>query len=379
MKFKSVTTAGLALFAMFFGAGNLVFPLQLGANAYTHFATALTGFLITGVGLPFLGLIAISFSEGDYWAFFKPLGRIFSFVIVTALILFIGPLVCIPRTEAVTYQSLLSFLPGELANRFVFDAIYCAIIYAFAHHHTHVVNVVGRVLSPIKLTAFFTLIIVGLMIAPAPAHSSMPATHVFDHALATGYGTMDLLAAFLFCNVAYKDMLRKTAQAGIECPKFAHRLMWQSGLLGAALLAIIYTGFMWISYHHAGHLQGVPTARIIYAVAHVILGHYGALFIGIAVTIACIATATTLIECSTDFFYNSVFKRRPHRTACLLLAVVMTYTVAVVGFQGIMNFSLPILKWVYPALVAYCLFMLVRHGVHVYRQRQQQAGGPAST
>src|SRR3989338_11559571 len=105
-------TTGFALFAMFFGAGNMIFPLQIGVILGQQLTYAVVAFLISGVGVPFLGLFAVSLYEGDYWQFFSRLGKIPAFLIITFLVLILGPLFVVPRTEIVTYHTLQPFLPS---------------------------------------------------------------------------------------------------------------------------------------------------------------------------------------------------------------------------------------------------------------------------
>src|SRR5262245_13074557 len=130
MSNKIVLTTGLALFAMFFGAGNIIYPLALGAHAGGHFLEVLLPFLLTGVGLPFLGLFSTSVNQGNYWSFFSRLGKIPSFLLISFLILFIGPLFAIPRTETVTYHTLQPYLSGISANPYMFSLLYCVLLFA---------------------------------------------------------------------------------------------------------------------------------------------------------------------------------------------------------------------------------------------------------
>src|SRR3989338_11074542 len=114
MKAKSLTViipTGFALFAMFFGAGNLIFPLQIGVSSGQQIYYALIAFLISGVGFPFLGLFAVSLYEGDYWKFFDVIGKPLAFMVITFLILIICFTVAAPRTELVVYDTLTENIP----------------------------------------------------------------------------------------------------------------------------------------------------------------------------------------------------------------------------------------------------------------------------
>src|SRR5574337_150861 len=108
---SKVIPIGFALFAMFFGAGNIVFPLAIGAQAGQNLIYAILGFLVFGVGAPFLGLYATSLFHGNYENFFNRLGKMPAFLVISFLMLVIGPLSAMPRTEVVTYQTIKPFIP----------------------------------------------------------------------------------------------------------------------------------------------------------------------------------------------------------------------------------------------------------------------------
>ena len=161
---SKILATGFALFAMFFGAGNLVFPLYLGANAGTHIGLVAFCFLFVGVGTPLLGLVATSLYKGDYWAFFGRLGKTPAFLIITFLMLVIGPFSAAPRTEVITYQSLLPFMPHLLTNPWIFSGLFCLTTFVFAMRETKIIDVIGYVITPVKLFCFTLLIVLGILV-----------------------------------------------------------------------------------------------------------------------------------------------------------------------------------------------------------------------
>src|SRR3989338_5907119 len=241
MKAKSLTViipTGFALFAMFFGAGNLIFPLQIGVSSGQQVFYALIAFLISGVGVPFLGLFAVSLYEGDYWKFFSRLGKIPAFLIITFLVLILGPLFVVPRTEIVTYHTLQPFLPSFIGNSYIFDILYFAIIFALTINHSRIVDIIGWLLSPIKLIAFFILIAVALYTAAPFIHTQQSAFQAFHSSLTMGYGTMDLLAAIFFCTVTYNNILHKSQKIGITAKHSIVKMTLAACLIGALLISL---------------------------------------------------------------------------------------------------------------------------------------------
>ena len=356
---KIAITTGLALFAMFFGAGNLIFPLAIGVHAGSHLFIAWLGFMLAGVGLPFLGLFAVSLYEGNYWKFFSILGKYLSFAIVTFVILIIGPLFAAPRTEDITYGTLQPFLPHILGNH-IFSIFYFSLILLLSYKHTHVIDIIGRFISPIKLIAFITLIIASLLSASALLPSHYSVDHVLYHALSVGYGTMDLLGAFFFCHVAYNNILRKCSRININDEKSIRTVTLKACLIGALLIGMIYTGFMISSASHASVLQHVHTPELINRLSEVVLGNFGSLFVCMCVTLACIATATALAVVSANFFFKSLFQRKIPRFACLVIVLVIMYVMSILGFDKIMAIATPILNVLYPCLIVLCIVNIIR-------------------
>ncbi|PIQ43905.1 MAG: hypothetical protein COV52_02975 [Gammaproteobacteria bacterium CG11_big_fil_rev_8_21_14_0_20_46_22] len=356
-------TTGLALFAMFFGAGNMIFPLQLGMQAGSHVVTAIIAFVITGVGFPFLGLFAVSLYNGDYWKFFAPLGKPAALLITGFLIFILCLTVGAPRTELVTYHTIIGggASLGFFGNPFVFAFIYFAIVYVMVLNQRHVVNIIGWFFSPIKIMAFILLVLVGVHFASPflPSHASV--FHVAQTGLMTGYGTMDLLAAVFFATIAYKNIKRKCHAHGLKDKDSITKISLYSCLVGALLIALIYSGLIIVAAMHAKAMAGTPTAALIGKISEVLLGRYGFIFVSICVTFACLATAAALTEAGMDFFMERVFtKQRISRKWLLLIILALMYMAASFGFDKIMGFAIPILSVLYPCLIIYCIFCIIK-------------------
>lgn len=354
-KIKVTVTTGLALFAMFFGAGNMIFPLKVGTISGQHVFAALGAFLIAGVGVPFLGVFATSLYEGNYWKFFGRIGKIPAFLVITFLMFFIGPLFAGPRTEVITFHTLMPMLPSVFQNPYLFDAVYFALIFALVFEQSHVVDIIGGLFSPIKIITFTILILIG-------AHSALPLVPVnittneaFKTSITMGYGTMDLLAAFFFCSVAYKNVVNKCHQIGFTSERAISRMMLMACLIGALLISVTYTGLIYVAATHADALQNTPTEGMIAKISDVILGGYGSLFVAVCVTVACLATAATLVEVTSDYLHHMVFRKKVSRLICMIIIVGTMYMMAILGFEGIMKIAGPILEVMYPALIVLCV------------------------
>lgn len=352
-------TTGLAIFAMFFGAGNMVFPILLGAHAGHHLLAAWLAFMLSGVGIPFAGLFIMTLYRGDYWKFFNVLSRPIAFLVITFILLIIGPLVGAPRTEDITYHSLAPFLPHGMTQQYI-GIIYFLLVFAASYRHEVVVDIIGKLISPMKLTALFILIITGLLTMHRLLPMHQPTLSIFTHSLAVGYGTMDLLAAFFFCHIAYRNIVHKCHRANIQDKQQIQVISLKACGLGAFLIALIYTGFMIAA---AGHAQGLihqPTASLISQLSLEALGDYGTLFVGVCVSLACLGTAIALTVVSTHFLYRTILQRRLPKIICSLLILCWMYGMSMLGFDGIMRIASPILNVLYPALIILCAINLYR-------------------
>lgn len=354
---KIVFATGMALFAMFFGAGNIIFPLYLGANSGQNIVHALIGFLLAGVGMPFLGLLATSLYDCDYRAFFARLGKVPAFLIITFLMIITGPLVALPRTETTTFNTLLPYLPEFLKNNTIFSLFYCGLVFLLGYKETKVVNILGLFLSPVKIVSFTLLVIFGLMFANHAISTDAPSIETFKLSISYGYNTMDLLSTFFYCSIAFKAIqVASQEHGGFKNPAWT---TLKACILGALIISFVYIGFMFVAYGHAGKLQGLPEESMIRAVSEVVLGKFGMFFVCISVSFACIATALALAEVSSQFLYEEILKQKVPKVVCLGAVMLLTTLMSNLGFQGILNLSMPLLNIVYPALIVLCLMNIL--------------------
>lgn len=351
--YKIYFITGFALFAMFFGAGNIVFPLKLGVLAGNNIVYAICAFILAGVFMPYLGMYALSLFEGNYWAFFKPLGKILSFSVITFILLIIGPLFAAPRTAVVTYNTFAPYLPTFLNHALIFNALYFLIVLGLILKPNRIVDIIGRFISPVKISIFIALIIVALASVKQLSSHTPAVSTVIHHALSFGYGTMDLLGAFFYCAVAYQYVKLRCEKIGVTNPSQIQRIMLKGCVVGACTTTIIYIGFMLSAYSHANHLLDVPTESMISALSILVLGKFSAFFVCIFVFMASIATATALAEVSADYFSKTLFLGKLSRNTCLGMVLIVMYAMSILGFRVIMEIATPILIYLYPALIIY--------------------------
>lgn len=354
VKQSSLWTTGLALFSMFFGAGNLIFPLLIGQSVGANGWFAILGLGLTVVVVPFLGLASMVLFEGDINRFFGRLGRIPGWSLLLLLQLILGPFGVIPRLVTLMYAMAKPYLfemPLPL-----FSGLAALLIFFCSFQRKRLIALLGGVLTPILLLSLVALIFFGLT-GPASLNPiSPPSWNSFIEGLLGGYNTMDLIAAFLFATVVLPHF-KKEAIGGDS--SLLQKVLYSS-LIAAALLLLTYVGLSWVSSYHGWTLDGsFPPEELLGAIASKLLGPVGALIAAIAVITACLTTAMTLTSIFADYLRKDLCKEKIGSTTALALTLVTTTLFANLGFSGISTFLEPILQICYPGLIVLTLLNIL--------------------
>ncbi|WP_341302504.1 branched-chain amino acid transport system II carrier protein [Lysinibacillus sp. FSL H8-0500] len=357
--FSTYAVIGTMLFGLYFGAGNLIFPIQLGQLAGTHFWFGLIGFLVTAIGLPFLGILAIGLSGSnglrDLASRVHP---VFGIVFSLALYLTIGPFFAIPRTATVPF--VVGFEPYIQAQHAtillaVFSFLFFAIVYYFSLNPAKIMDYVGKYLTPAFLVVLFMLIITSIV--KPMGDFQQPMGDYIDAAFMTGfkegYNTMDALASLAFGIV----VINAIKNAGISDRKAIAKATWTSGIFAMALMMLIY-GL--ITYMGASSIQAVGTfdngGLIFAAVAEHYFGSFGAILLAVIIVLACLKTSIGLITSCSEFFHE-VFPKISYKWFVFLLCAV-SFMIANFGLNNIIQFAIPVLMFLYPLAIVLILLAL---------------------
>lgn len=350
-KSKPIAT-GLAMFSMFFGAGNVVFPLALGQIAQDKNFFAILGMLITAVGVPFLGFIAMTMYDGDYKRFFGRVGKIPGFLLAAGIMGLIGPFGAIPRCIALSYSTAKMFL-GNIPLP-MFSIIACAVIWVFTYKRNNIIDALGYVLTPLLLGSLAILIVLGLVNAPTAQATDHGNFAIFLKGLTDGYKTMDLLGAFFFSSVIIVG-LKKNLDT--DSQKGARRLMVtlaQAIAIGAGLLALVYVGFSYVASAYGNVLENVSSDELISIIAIHVLGPNAAIVACAAVSLACLTTAIALAAVFAEFIHKDISMNKVSYSPALIGTLVITFFVSTLNFTRIAAFLEPILQICYPGLIVLC-------------------------
>lgn len=352
LKSKTVST-GLAMFAMFFGAGNVVFPLALGQYAQDKNLYAVLGLLLSAIIVPFMGLIAMILFNGDYQAFFQRIGKIPGFCAALFIMCLIGPFGAIPRCIALSYSTITMFT--DAISLPLFSLVSCLIIFLFTIKPSTLIDALGFYLTPFLLISLGIIIVVGIASAPPLIHNDLSGSAVFIHGLREGYHTMDLLGAFFFSTVVLYSLQSNLQPKDKSDYKKIIQLSLKAAGIGAFLLGIIYIGFSYVAALNSGFLDGVSKDLLLGTIAYHTLGPFAGIVTSIAVALACLTTAIALTSVFAEFLQKDIVQNKGSYTVYLLITLVLTFFVSTLNFTGIAQILTPILSICYPALIALTL------------------------
>ncbi|SYX09389.1 LIV-II,branched-chain amino acid transport system 2 carrier protein BrnQ,branched-chain amino acid transport system II carrier protein,Branched-chain amino acid transport protein [Chlamydia poikilotherma] len=360
----SVWSIGGSIFAMFFGAGNIVFPLALGYHYHSHPWFACFGMMLTAVCVPLLGLFSMLLYSGDYKNFFYSIGKIPGMVFIIAILCLIGPFGGIPRAIAVSHSTLASLSDSKttlLPNLPIFSLICCVLIYLFACKLSKLIQWLGSVFFPIMLITLLWIIFKGLTIPANPSFlESANPQQAWLAGITEGFNTMDLLAAFFFCSIVLISIRQMIANgdADDETPlnfqkinKKDKRTLGLAFALAAALLGLIYLGFALCASRHAGLLTHVGKGQILGRISAIALGP-NSLLTGVCVFVACLTTEIALVGIVADFLARIISSKRMTYSNAVIFTLIPSYLISILNFENISLLLLPLLQLSYPALIA---------------------------
>lgn len=353
--YKTVLTAGFAMFSMFFGSGNLVFPLLTGKESLDQYPMATLGFMLTAVLVPFLGLIGMILFDGNYRSYFEKLGKIPALLLIGIILMLIGPFGVVPRCITVAFGGfnlLIPSIPFEL-----FSLLFCGTIIACIWTKSKIVDIIGLFLTPFKLGGIVILIIFGLWFGESAVHSELSTTKAVTNAFFMGYQTFDLMAAFFFSSaIVYYMRNHLTAQ---DDNNTLIKMSIGASLIGALLLTIIYIGFIGLGAKYAPYLQDAQPEHLLVAIGGHALGFFAKPIIAIILAVGCLATAVILSTLFVDFLQTDLSKDKLNRPTAIFITMAITFAISLLGFSKLMTILGSILDVAYPALIALAIMNIV--------------------
>ncbi|NFL95172.1 branched-chain amino acid transport system II carrier protein [Clostridium botulinum] len=349
---KDFIVIGFALFAMFFGAGNLIFPPFMGKLVGDKAPVAIIGFLITGVGLPLSGIIACAKINGTFSDMSERVGKKFSIIATTALILAIGPMLAIPRTAATTYELGIHPIFPSLSP-VVGVVIYFVICLAFVLRPSGIVDNIGKILTPALLVLLSIIIIKGL-VSPLGPVINTNFEGAFSKSLLEGYQTMDAMASVIFASI----ILTAVKAKGYTDENDIIAATIKSGVVAIVGLAFVYGGLMILGSQTSQIIPGeIGRSALVVEIVKMDLGNVGTVILGLAVGLACLTTAIGLISTGAEYF-SSLTNGKVSYNAFAIIISSISALLGTGGVEKIVKFAVPVLQILYPIVIVLIIITL---------------------
>ena len=351
------------LFGMFFGAGNLIFPVHLGQMAGRNALPAMIGFIITAVGIPILGVAAIGNTHADgLQALATKVGRGYGYAFTCLLYLTIGPFFAIPRCATTSFTTGVLPMLGDGASEglalLIFSLVFFALVLLLSLRPANITVWIGKIINPLFLVFLAILVIAALSRPGAPASTVEPVAayqgHALSSALVEGYGTMDAIAGLAF-GILVIDIIRSM---GVNDDAAIARDVLRSGALTGLLMALIYAATILMGAQSRGLFElsengGIALAQI--------SGHYlgsaGKLVLALTITCACLKTSIGLVTSCADAF-TRMFPRALSYRSWAILFTAFSFCISNFGLSRIIEYSIPVLMFLYPLAITLILLAL---------------------
>ncbi|CAM4106739.1 branched-chain amino acid transport system II carrier protein [Lederbergia lenta] len=356
LSFSAYSVIGVMLFALFFGAGNLIFPATLGQNAGTNIWPAVIGFLITGIGLPFLGILAIGFSGSrNLEELASRIHPVYAVIFTALLYLTIGPFFATPRTGAVAYDIGIAPFVGDgyvQIGLFIFTLFFFGITMLLSLNPAKLVDRIGKILSP-GIIILLIVLLVMVIVKPMGSIQSPQGDYIggaFMEGFTEGYNTMDALASLVFGII----VINSIRAMGVKSTRGVLSATVKSGLVATALLGIIYVGIAYLGatsterfglFETGGPVLGSATSYY--------FGTFGTIMLSIIILLACLTTSIGLITACGEYFHT-LFPKVSYK-AFIVFFSLLSFTVANFGLSNIINYSIPVLMFLYPLAIVLML------------------------
>ena len=345
-KLTDIMICGFALFAIFFGAGNLIFPPYLGVISGSNWGIANIAFLLSDPLLPILGVIVTALLGGQATDLGKRVSKHFSIIIGAISIILIGPLFAVPRTGATTHEIFVqSFVPS--APQWITSLIFFGLtLYIAIHSHT-VIDAIGKYLTPILLFILL-LVFIASVVQPNAGFQTTTSAGLFSQSFKEGYQTMDALGAALMAGVVISDLTRR----GYTEKKEQHQMMFGVGIVSFILLALVYS-----SLTYAGatvstvYDSTVQRPALLIGLIEQLLGSFGKVAMGIAVSFACLTTSVGLIT-TCGHYFSTLTNGKLEYKKIVVVSAVISFLLSLLGVDALLQLAVPVLSAIYPMVIA---------------------------
>ena len=359
---------GLLLFGIFFGAGNLIFPAELGFRAGVNFYPAILGFVLSGVGIAIITLVLGTMVKGGYKNEISiKVDPKFATSYLTILYLAIGPFFAIPRTAGTSFSIGIAPVTGNgRLPLLIFSAIYFLFAYLIAINPSKLMDRVGKVLTPMFAMLIIILIAVGNMNFHALNQGEMSnAMSALKTGFLEGYNTLDALASVSFCLIATSSI--KTF--GFSSKKEYIKIMAIVGIVTAIFFSSLYIGLgaLGNKFSVPAEVLADPNTNIgtyiLSKSSYELFGSFGQVFLGAMTILTCFTTTAGLIVVVSEYFVDT-FPRFKYKTYVNIFTLI-GFAMSNFGLNTIIKISVPVLRILYPITIVIVAIIILNKFVRL--------------
>lgn len=365
LKIRQILSVTLTLFAVFFGAGNMIFPPAMGQMAGKNYVSALIGFILTDAGIALLGIIAVVLVGTEISDLGKLVSKKFALCFSVGIYLLIGPLFALPRTGSVSFELAISpYVPKDSAwiYSLIITAIFCLLTYRLSSNPSKVVDVIGKYLTPILLISITSIFIaclikgstsgdavqIGSIGEPQGAYATIP----LFQGMIEGYNALDGPAGLVFAII----IINAVSGFGVKNEKGIVKYTILCGIGAAAILAIVYYMLTYIGAITVTTFEN--GGALLHAVTSEVIGSVGGIILGGAVFLACMTTSIGLTTSFSDYFHEilpNISYKKITGIVC-----VFSFIISNIGVTQLVKISTPILMMIYPGTIVLIVLSFIK-------------------
>lgn len=344
---------GFALFSMFFGAGNIIFPPFIGMGAGPEWIIAFICYYLADIGIAILSIFSLIKNGGDISRVTGKIGKLPGEILLSVTILCIGPFIALPRTGATVHEMFVTPVLGNISPM-VSTSIFFIIVMLLTIRESSVVDIIGKILTPALVIGLLILIISGILSPLGEISENALMKNVVVESINSGYQTMDVLAAMIFGIIIVKSVIDK----GYTETKIKYKVVKNSSLVAATALLIIYCGLTYLGATVSTYFN-LKTNRssLLLSITEGLMGHTGVIILGIIVALACMTTAVALVSASSDYF-NSLSGGKLSYKLLTIVICLFSALIANFGLDKIISLASPVLSLVYPGVLTLIILSL---------------------
>lgn len=349
----SICTIGLAIFTMLFGAGNIIYPVKAGMIAGDKIYLGILGFLLTGVLLPIIGLVAMILFDGDYKKFFARIGKVPGFLAILFCMFIIGPMLVMPRCITVPYDMLCPFFPQISLP--IFSALFAILTFLLTYKESKILDLLGKYMSWVLIGSLGFIIAIGLWFGQAMQHQPLPTSVIFFDQVLQGFQTLDLIGALFFAYVIVRLIKLNTLEKDIT-PKKVALMCLKGGIISGTFMTIFYLGFGFLGAYYA-HLVNATMngAEIFRTITLHVVGQRGVMVLIVAVFMACLSTLVALAAVFAEYLGRDLFHNKISYVQSLIITLSITTIISNFGLSNILTYGMPVINFGYPIIVTITL------------------------